>query len=313
MPMTVRYGGGYPALDMEGSANTMFKFKFDAIGTSWEIDTPKAMSVSLQISIRDRIAHFDATYSRFRSDSLVTRMATADHGGCFEFPDDAIPLFDFYDCLHAVTGGAVDPLVGRDLELLGYDAAYSLQHDPLALARYSHERRSWQQDVVRDGTRITTERRVVIDVGAAGKGYLVDNVAAILRAAGHVAYVVDGGGDLRHAGQDPLDVGLEDPSDPAFAIGIAHLMGQALCASATNRRSWGPFHHIVDSRTGVPVKNVVATWVVADDAMTADGLATALFFTPAERLAEMFHFSFVRMLSSGQVEISADFDGELFS
>ena len=58
---------------------------------------------------------------------------------------------------------------------------------------------------------------------------------------------------------------------------------------------------------------MVATWVVADDAATADGLATALFFVPAERLTPAFRFSWVRMFADGRAEVSADFDGELFT
>jgi thiamine biosynthesis lipoprotein len=51
----------------------------------------------------------------------VSRIADAPDGGRFEFPDDSIGLFGLCDQLYAVTGGAVDPLVARDLELLGYD------------------------------------------------------------------------------------------------------------------------------------------------------------------------------------------------
>jgi FAD:protein FMN transferase len=72
-------------------------------------------------------------------------------------------------------------------------------------------------------------------------------------------------------------------------------------------------HHVLDARTGVPVQDVVATWVVADDAATADGLATALFFTGPEHLAEVFRFSYVRMFADGRAEISQNFNGELFS
>lgn len=288
-------------------------FAFDAIGTHWEIDTPEPLGEPLRARILDRIAQFDAIYSRFRDDSLVPRIATAEDGGRFDFPDDARKLFDLYDRLHIATGGAVDPLTGHDLELLGYDARYSFQHDPLAIARYSHERRSWTDDVVRNGSEVITRRPAVIDVGAAGKGYLVDIVAQILRSEGVEAFVVDSGGDLVHTWPEPLAVGLEHPADPTLAIGIARLNGRALCASAVNRRAWGSFHHVVDGRTGVPVRDVIATWVVADDALTADGLATALFFVPAETLAVSFDFSFVRMFANGHAEISLDFDGELFT
>jgi FAD:protein FMN transferase len=290
----------------------MFVFKFDAIGTSWEIDTPRPLSVSLQREILRRIERFDVTYSRFRPDSVVAQIAAAVDGGSFQFPDDATALFDLYDTLHVATSGAVDPLVGRDLELLGYDPSYSLKHNPFAVAQYSRNRASWKVDVKRHGSVIITRRPVVIDIGAAGKGYLVDIIAAMLRNEGLDEFVVDGSGDLIHAGSESLSVALEHPIDPSLAIGVARPKGCALCASAANRRAWGPFHHVVDGRTGAPVRDVIATWVVTDDAMTADGLATALFFTSAERLAASFNFSFVRMFADGRAEVSPNFDGEMF-
>jgi FAD:protein FMN transferase len=93
---------------------------FDAIGTRWCIDTEEPLSGEVRDRILDRIRRFDRTYSRFRPDSLVSQAAAA-AGGRFEFPEDSIALFDLYDRLVAATDGAVDPLVGRQLELLGYD------------------------------------------------------------------------------------------------------------------------------------------------------------------------------------------------
>ena len=110
-----------------------------------------------------------------------------------------------------------------------------------------------------------------------------------------------------------IRIGLEHPFEAELAIGVADLKNSALCASAVNRRSWGEgLHHVLDARTGVPVRDIVATWVIAEDAAVADGVATALFFTSADRLAEVFRFSYVRMYANGRAEISQNFNGELF-
>ena len=293
----------------------MFTFSFKAIGTQWEIETYEPLVRGQQQRILRRIEEFDITYSRFRPDSLVSRVAAAPEGGCFDFPDDSLALFDLYDRLHRATAGAVDPLVGRDLELLGYDRTYSLTPAPnLVREEYARGRASWSKDIIRDGTSLVTRRPLAIDVGAAGKGYLVDIVSDILREAGFNQFVVDGSGDLRHSGESSIRVGLEHPFDPQLAIGVANLQDCALCASAITRRAWGDgLHHVLDARTGVPVRNVVATWVVADETAIADGLATALFFTRADHLAEVFRFSYVRMFADGRAEISENFDGKLFS
>ena len=264
-----------------------------------------ALDAIVLAEIEQRIAEFDRVYSRFREDSLVARIAA--EAGSYRFPPDAAALFDLYRRLYEATDGAVTPLVGQALETLGYDRAYSLRPSgpPRAVP-------PWDEAFGWDGERLTVLRPVTVDVGAAGKGYLVDLVAGLLRANGIDEYVVDASGDMVHRGEGSLRVGLEHPLDSTMAIGVYELRNRALCASATNRRSWGAdLHHVIDAATGLPTRNVIATWVVADSALLADGLATALFFAGEEALSG-FDFQFVRMFSTGHVEHSAQFDGELF-
>jgi thiamine biosynthesis lipoprotein len=203
----------------------------------------------------------------------------------------------------------MSPLVGRTLETLGYDRAYSLRpHASPAAVPAWHDTLAW------DGAALTTVRPVVIDVGAAGKGYLVDIVGELLTRHGIAAFAIDASGDILHAGDSGIRVGLEHPLDPSRAIGVVRLRDRSLCASASNRRAWGQgLHHIIDATTGLPARRVIATWVVADTGLVADGLATALFFSEPERLAPEFDFDFVRMFADGRVEHSPGLDGEVFT
>jgi thiamine biosynthesis lipoprotein len=292
-------------------------FAFEAIGTNWRIETVTPLSAGERSAVLARIEEFDRAYSRFRDDSLVT--AVAESAGSHEFPADSVALFELYDRLGVATGGAVDPLVGGALERAGYDRSYSLRSQPAAP---EHVPVSWAADVQREGRVLRTTRPLVIDVGAAGKGYLVDLVADVLRTSGRSSFVIDASGDLVCAGPGTQRIGLEHPLDPTKAIGVVELGDASLCASASNRRVWGDgLHHILDARTGSPAREVIATWVVvhpqagpgAPATAVADGLATALFFTGAHRLAETFHFSYVRMYADGRAEISRDFPGELFT
>ncbi|MBH5143795.1 FAD:protein FMN transferase [Rhodococcus erythropolis] len=286
-------------------------FRFKAIGTDWAITTENPVLDGLRQRIGALTEDFDHVWSRFRADSLITRIAHAENGGQYEFPECDVALFELYDRLVAATGGAVDPLVGRDLELLGYDADYTLAPDEVGIAR-RQRREYWLSDIDRTESTITTVRPVVIDVGAAGKGHLVDLIAQTLLDVGIGAFLVDGSGDVRHCGPEPLTVGLAHPSLPGRVIGTVPLRNAALCASATTRRAWGKgLHHVLDGRTRQPVTDVIATWVMAADAATADGLATALFVSAPESLRS-FEFSWVRMLADGRVQWSNDFAGELF-
>ena len=261
--------------------------------------------------MRDLIDDFDRTWSRFRADSLVTRIAHARHGGRFELPDHAAALFDLYDRLYALTDGALDPFVARDLELLGYDAGYP-SNLPRRLSAGTNID-AGRGGLTFNATEPPSPRNAprLLDVGAAGKGHLVDLVAETLIDAGVRSFVVDAGGDLRHHGDQPIRVGLEHPRDPTRVIGTIDLRNRALCASATNRRAWGQgLHHVLDARTGLPVADVLATWVIAEDAAPADGLATALF-PPRKRLRQAYDFEFVRLRADG-VETSPGFGGDLF-
>ena len=282
-------------------------WQFEAIGTAWQIDTAEPLAPDTAAAVTARIDDFDAVWSRFRPDSVVSRIAV--EGGAWVFDADARALLDLYVELHDVTDGAVTPLVGRTLSDLGYDQSYSLQSVAEPAAVPAWESFDWTYPT------LVAHQPLLLDVGAAGKGHLVDLVAEVLAEHDVTDVTIDASGDLLHCQDEPLRVALEHPGDATRAIGVAELLpGIALCASATNRRAWGEgLHHVLDGRTGRPTRDVVATWVVADSCLLADGLATAHFLADPARLMSRFDHEFVRMHADGRVEWSPDFPGEVFS
>ncbi|WP_223628389.1 FAD:protein FMN transferase [Microbacterium sp. EST19A] len=281
----------------------MASWRFDAIGTRWEIETSAELSVGDRAAVAAEIERFDREWSRFRADSDVTRLGR--EGGTLASPDAGVML-DAYRDLSAATDGAVNPLVADSLAALGYDAEYSLvAGEPLAAPAVWDERVSWTDDAV------TASAPSLLDVGALGKGRLVDLIMAVL-ADTPGDLVVDAGGDLRVRGA-AVRVGLEHPYDPTKAIGVVSVQDSALCASAVNRRAWGNgLHHVLDARTGVPVRTWAATWALAPEAMRADAVATALFFDGGPALAESWGVEWVRMTTDGRVQRSPGCPAELF-
>ena len=281
---------------------------FDAIGTRWQIDAPYPLSNAVIAGVHRRIDAFDRTWSRFRADSTVRRMST--ESGRYELGAEGADLFALYERLDRLTDGAMNPLVGRTLEHLGYDPDYSLlPGDGFRPAP------RWSDAVDWDGRVLTMHEPVLVDIGAAGKGYLVDLVCAELREAGVPEFVVDAGGDIRHVGMGSVRVALEHPADPRRAIGVVELSGAAICASAVNRRAWAAgIHHVVDARSGAPTEDVIASWAIADTGLVADGVATALFFTPGPPLGAAFgpQLHWVRITRSGTVTSDIDLPGEIF-
>jgi thiamine biosynthesis lipoprotein len=277
-------------------------WRFDALGTPWRIDTERPLPDELRAAVTERIARFDRDWSRYRDDSLVARIAR--EPGRHRLPADAGPLLALYAELYEATRGRVSPLVGGALAASGFGPRLAGVPDAVP---------SFEDALAWDGAHLDTAGPVLLDVGAAGKGYLVDLVSALLAEAGIARSVVDGSGDLRIR-DVPMRIALEHPGDPTKAIGVAELAEGALSASAGNRRRLADGrHHVLDAVTGLPARDVVASWAVAPDELTADGASTALFFDIDPGWLARRGVEWVRMLSDGTLQVSVGFPGEVFA
>lgn len=282
------------------------RFTFDAIGTSWSVETSQPLTTANKLALTRLCENFDKIYSRFRSDSLITQISKSP--GTYVFPDSAVEIFELYENLYGATGGAVSPCVGHSLAALGYDMHYSLK--PLGVKKAP----DFRSVIKRKGATLSTKRPVTLDVGAVGKGYLVDQLVALV-AKEHSEYIVDGSGDMKIQVKQNQRIGLENPNNFDQIIGYVDIDTGSICASAVNRRKWGDnLHHVVDGRTGQPTEDVIATWVLADKAFIADGLATALFFVSPDKLRDIeSNFRYIIIRHSGEVSYSSDLPGKIFS
>ena len=289
----------------------MTRYEFDAIGTKWQIDISMSRAEAREAGFLPRITscieEFDKAYSRFRADSLVSRMSK--EAGTFSLPSNAAPMLALYRDLYDRTGGLFTPLIGGMLEDAGYDAIYTLRQKKELEAAPSwdetFEYRSRENELV-------MRRPAMLDFGAGGKGYLVDLVAQIIESMGVAEYVRDAGGDIACKGNAPIRVGLEDPEDATKAVGYCELQAGSICGSAHNRRAWGDFTHIMDPKKLSSPREISAVWVTAQNGLLADVLATALFFVPPETLRGAHDFEYVIMRSDRSAEKSQGWSGELF-
>jgi thiamine biosynthesis lipoprotein len=286
-------------------------FRFEAIGTSWQIDIftgPATLSTTtLEQTIKTRIAEYDQTYSRFRDDSWI--MTIGKRPGTYPLPADARPLFDIYAQLYRDTNGAFTPLIGQVLVDAGYDAIYSLQ------TKQVQPPLTWDEALAYTPPSITTKQPTIIDIGAAGKGYLIDIVAQLLRDHDCTSFCVDAGGDIwfEPGTHEPLSIGLEHPDDTTSVVGVVKLSQGSICGSAGNRRAWGPYHHIIDPRTLSSPRQILSTWVMAKTTMLADALSTCLFLVPANHLQPKYDFAYAILFADYHMEHSKNFPADLFT
>lgn len=286
----------------------MGTIRFEGIGTTWQIDIYSLLSEKkrgyLQLLIQKRVEEFERLYSRFRYDSFTN--VTLNQIGTFTLPDDAEPLFSLYEKLYGITDGAFTPFIGQVLIDAGYNAEYSLEEGTL------HTPPRWENVMDYHFPTVTIKHPEVLDFGAGGKGYLVDIVSDLIRKYGVNEFCVDAGGDIRYEHSIPLRIGLENPNDLNQAIGVVTISHASLCASSGSRRKWGKYHHIIDPRTLTSPDKVIATWVIAENTITADALATSLFLVESSKLAPHFSFEYLTLFADNSFEKSSGFPAELF-
>lgn len=291
----------------------MHTHRFDSLGTRFSLTVWDALPVrdlsELMRTCEAFVHDFDHTYSRFRSDSLVTHLST--QTGVSTVPHELVVMLRHYETLYHATDGKVNPCIGFALEDTGYDPLYSLTARKTIRSVPPLEKAV----TILDDTHIELHMPVLFDLGALGKGYVVDLLTERLQRTGVLRFLVDGSGDVRyHAAKGGhITCGLEDPSDTTRALGTFTLAGGALCASALTRRMWGNRNHYLDPATGASPTAIQATWVHADTATYADGIASALFFTPPEILrARLPAFEYLLIDSENRIHQSPNFDDELF-
>lgn len=279
-----------------------------ALGTGIIISSSKPIPQCVEQRIRAFVEEYECTLSRFRADSLVSRMACAKAGGDFEFPSWAQPLFAIYDEFYAATHGAFDACVGADLLALGYDNSVKFipeladnasenSGSASASASWNKYHRAlpvtWSDISRADGsTMLHTSHSVQLDFGAAGKGYFVDLVAQIIKdeLGGETPansdfpadfdFLVNAGGDMRACFSEEnsrIKVALENPFDTTQAVGVASIANGALCASSTARRRWKVCASSSDANafeSDAFESNLIATHLI-----------NALYGVPSQKLA----------------------------
>ncbi len=283
-------------------------FSFEGIGTKWDVEVYSPIIMSqlgyLEHIIKKRVEKFENVYSRFLPDSFVNNALL--QKGLVKLPDDSEKLFTLYKKMYEVTNGLFTPLIGQVLVDAGYDSAYSLK------PRKLRSPPRWEQVAEYEYPHINIKQSATYDFGAAGKGHLIDLVSEIIIDQGFLEFCVDAGRDIRLFSETPIRIGLENPSNSEEAIGVATLLHGSICASSGSRRTWDIYHHIINPKTLKSPNKILATWVVAQEALLADALSTCLFLVPAKKLIPYFAFEYLTLFADNTFEKSSAFPAELF-
>jgi thiamine biosynthesis lipoprotein len=250
------------------------------------------MARAFECEVMGWVEAFEMKYSRFRPDSLVSRINAAAGLNWVEIDAEMEQFLDLSASLFQLSQGVLDVTALPLMKLWDYRTATPRIPNEAEIAA-AMRLVGWSKVQRAPGRVFLSEVGMALDFGGWGKEYAVDIAAQIARKRGITTALVDFGHDLFAMGAAPgkpaWHVGLEDPSRPGEACwssiaardcGVAS-SGDYIRGFTINGKRYG---HIVDPRTGWPVANGCRQVnVIASACVQAGVLATTVFILGPEK------------------------------
>jgi FAD:protein FMN transferase len=130
-----------------------------------------------------------------------------------------------------------------------------------------------------------------IDLGGIGKGYAVDRAVTVLKQNGISSALINFAGNIytfgTPPGKDSWVIGLQHPRKSEGLLGTFEIKDKAVSTSGDYEKFFTiegkRYSHIIDPRTGHPVKGIVSVTIVTGNATRADALSTGVFVLGLEK------------------------------
>ncbi len=272
----------------------------EAMATRFEIVLHGGNAVALRAAGEAALAEIERLETRlslFRPDSEIARVnARAAHESVRVTPE-VFALLLQAQRLAAETGGVFDITIAPLMRCWGFHGGNGKVPTPESLA--TARARVGMHYVELDAREFTVRFArdgVMLDLGAIGKGYAIEQAADILREAGVTSALIHGGTSTAYAigsppdadgwkmaidrPTAPLDGSAQTPNSTQHLLTTVSLKDEALSVSAV----WGRcfrvgdklYGHEIDPRTGWPADAAVLAAVATTSATESDALSTAL-------------------------------------
>jgi thiamine biosynthesis lipoprotein len=235
---------------------------FSAMASPCEVQVDSGdpvLATRLGLIAEAEAKRIEAKYSRYRDDSVVARI-NASHGKPITLDDETSALLDYADSCFELSGGLFDVTSGvlrRIWRFDGSDNVPTKRQVAEILPLIGWQKVTWRRP------ELVLPEGMEIDFGGLGKEYAVDSAVLKIMQESDVPVLVNFGGDLRvsgpRSGNRRWRVAIEAVDGGGASTARLEISNGALTTSGDARRfllkDGVRYSHILDPRTGWPVKN----------------------------------------------------------
>ena len=273
------------------------------MGTSYHVtvveqEGARTDQEKLQLIIDTRLQTINQQMSTYISNSELSQFNRSEVSQPVAVSDELFDVLMLSLELSWLSSGAFDITVGPVVDLWGFGGGSSKvasEEVPLQSAIDEKLLQVGFQYIELNvaSNTVTKTKNVNIDLSGIAKGYGVDKIREVLKAAGFKNFMVEIGGELYLEGQSdrglPWRIAIEQP-DGSFGkvYSAVNISDRAMATSGDYRNYFEVdgvrYSHTIDPVNGRPVEhNTVSVTVIAESAAYADGLATAINVMGADR------------------------------
>lgn len=231
------------------------------------------------------LARIEALWSRYRPDSIVSRINAAAGVAAVAVDEETALLLDYAAQAWQVSGGLFDITSGvlRRAWRFADGKAPAPQAIAACLPLIGWSQAHWEKPLFR-----LPHAGMEIDFGGLGKEYAADRIATLWRARG-IAGLINLGGDIvatGTAGHEPWRIGIQHPRRPGELAAVLPLVEGALATSGDYERclivDGKRYCHVLNPFTGWPAGELASVSVLAPSCLVAGTLATTAMLKGGE-------------------------------
>lgn len=272
----------------------------DTMGTTYNItvvDAPENVDEdTLSAAIEAMLAIVNSQMSNWDKNSEVSRFNTNTSTEPLPISAEFATVMLAASEVHSLSGGKFDVTLAPLINLWGFGPKKPGEPIPSDTEISAALTNVGQSRVLTlSESPLTLQKStpgVSVNLSAIAKGYGVDQLAAVLRDQGIENYLVEIGGDLVAAGLNENDeawvIGIEKPNAASQTVQLIVPVSDLGMATSGDYRNYFEkggirYSHIIDPTVGRPISHrTTSVTVLAENAMLADALATAMLVVGAE-------------------------------